>query len=84
MNNKVKLSSVQILIIELLLKNEGSYIRPNHYYYNQEVRAKDETTIKYFTKPTYEVLKRLSIIVPNDGKGGLKLNPEIDFNCLRN
>jgi len=76
---KTKLSGIQILIIELLSQNEGSYIKPNHYYYGQEVRAKDETTIKYFTKPTYEVLKRLSIIVPNDGIGGLKLNPEIDF-----
>ncbi len=70
MKTKIKLSSVQIHIIELLQANEFRSVRPSNYHYGQEVIDCDGiSVVKYFTKPTLNVLKRLKILVPQGNTG---------------
>jgi len=70
-----KLSQAQANVINCLMENEGSFIRPSQYYAHNRVVSKEPFThpsgyetreLMSFTKPTLDVLIKIGIIKKQD------------------
>lgn len=78
-----KLSQAQANVIDCLMQNEGSVIRPNQYYAHNRVVSKEPFMHKYgfetrelmsFVKPTLDVLIKIGAITKLDN-GDYMLTP---------
>lgn len=84
MSKKKKLSSVQIMIIEELVKSPYRFIWESPHLNCQRIMASDTGTdvVKYFRLDTLNVLKNTGIVVEFEPKK-FRLNQDRDFSMFR-